>query len=68
MADRESYLGGKPITIQEVMGFDAAPCGWCLGYDLRCLHCQGTGGCRDTSCECWEQAAWALASIPDWDD
>lgn len=61
-------LFGEPISVQEVMGFDAAPCGWCLGSDPQCPHCLGTGECRDTGCGCWEEAAWALASMPDWFD
>jgi len=65
---------GKPITVQEVMGLEHAPCRGCLGDDdaeEECPHCRSTGECPDRSgsCRCWVDAAYALACIGElWDD
>ena len=57
---------GRAITAQEVMGMSAVPCGQCLDEgDGSCPHCGGSGECENTRCECWIDAAVALAEITD---
>jgi len=60
--DAERMMG-KPITFQEVMGLEHAPCRECLGDEGECPHCSGIGHCPDDSgsCQCWVDAAYALA-------
>ena len=63
-----------PISTQEAMGIDAAPCVCCEDFHGRfifhaieegpcpCSHCQGTGECRNPWDECWDAAADALGA------